>query len=127
MELWRRNLSAVVWHELNKRKLVDQQCIMDITWGPHRRLAKAGAPSRPRVLESKMFQMLLAYRMIRVIIVWSIATEPVATTRTILVVRHCATDLLRCFLLRVLDGVTSKLPLAVKFRAVVDDVGITTT
>ena len=62
-DVWKRCRAAVVWHELNKAKLTDALCIIDITWGPHRRVAKAGAPSRPRVLEQKPFQVALAYRM----------------------------------------------------------------
>ena len=62
-EIWKRCRVAVIWYEQNKAKLTDSQCIIDITWGPHRRVAQAGAPSRPRVLESKPFQVALAYRM----------------------------------------------------------------
>ena len=60
-ETRKRARSAVVWHELSKPKLTDSLCIIDLAWGPHRRVAQAGAPSRPRVLESKPFQVILAY------------------------------------------------------------------
>eukprot|EP00973_Karenia_brevis_P085610 11876472-Karenia_brevis.AAC.1 len=62
-DMWRRARSALVWYEQSKPRLADSDCIIDITWGPQRRVARAGAPSRPRVLESKPFQVVLAFRM----------------------------------------------------------------
>ena len=38
----RKCRAAVVRHELAKAKLADSSCIIDLTWGPHRRVAKAG-------------------------------------------------------------------------------------
>ena len=61
--MWKRFRSALVWYEQSRPKVTDSDCIVDLTWGPHRRVAKAGAPSRPRVLESKPFQVALAFRM----------------------------------------------------------------
>ena len=62
-EIWRKRRSALVRHEQSKAKIAESLCIIDITWGPHRRVAQSGAPSRPRVLDSKPFQVVLAYHM----------------------------------------------------------------
>lgn len=51
----------VAWHELGRPRLADSDVIVDITWGPHRRVARFGAPSKPRKLDSYIFQVVVAF------------------------------------------------------------------
>ena len=61
--LFRRFRESIIYHELNKPKLAEADCILDITWGPHRRKAHSGAPSQPRKLEQKPYQVAIAFIM----------------------------------------------------------------
>ena len=56
-EIFKRNRTAVVWQQLSKPKLAASSCIIDITWGPHRRVADAGAPSRPEIWSTNHFKL----------------------------------------------------------------------
>ena len=59
--IWRKCRNIIAWHELDRPALRDKDCVLDTAWGAHRRVAHHGAPSRPRVLEAKPFQVNIAF------------------------------------------------------------------
>jgi len=61
-DVWQRIRPCFAWYEFSRPKLENMDVIVDITWGPHRRVAAFGVPSRPRKLESHIYQVVVAYR-----------------------------------------------------------------
>ncbi len=60
--LWRKCRALLAWKEQNRPKLENMDCIIDLTWGPHRRVEMFGAPCRPRHFEGVPFQVVVGYQ-----------------------------------------------------------------
>ena len=61
-EVQRKLREPVVRYELNRPMLEDTDIIVDLTFGPHRRVAHYGAPARPRKIDAIPFQIVVGFR-----------------------------------------------------------------
>ena len=59
--MWAKLRIPVAWHQQNLPKTLNEDCIADITWGPHRRRIRYGVPARPLKYESYTFQVVIAF------------------------------------------------------------------
>ena len=62
--MWSCFRSFARWKERSRPPLDNSDTIIDITWGPHRRVAHSGAPARPRVMSSITYQVALGYTIV---------------------------------------------------------------